>query len=224
MKHYQLNFTHDKRVRGRYNDPHTIDIVSKEYIKYMTEKNGDMFLHLDNQETLYEEMPDNIEGKLYKRNNVIDYMDVRPYYIGQVAVVSNKIKQIFERLNVSKNEYALKKISIKGFEDEFYIFFIPKINDTEFVYPKCIFAKRYDNAEGITTIFNSFEEYNNRTDYYKSKKVTLKSNYKDYDILFPRTTVCPYFSERIINAFQQENVVGYEIVKGGIYYTELDID
>ena len=41
MKHYQLNFTHDKRVRGRYNDPHTIDIVSKEYIKYMTEKNGD---------------------------------------------------------------------------------------------------------------------------------------------------------------------------------------
>ncbi|MDD5782677.1 MAG: hypothetical protein PUD30_07465, partial [Muribaculaceae bacterium] len=127
MKHYQLNFTHDKRVRGRYNDPHTIDIVSKEYIKYMTEKNGDMFLHLDNQDTLYEEMPDNIEGKLYKRNNVIDYMDVRPYYIGQVAVVSNKIKQIFERLNVSKNEYALKKISVKGFEDEFYIFFIPKI-------------------------------------------------------------------------------------------------
>ena len=203
MKHYQLNFTHDKRVRGRYNDPHTIDIVSKEYIKYMTEKNGDMFLHLDNQDTLYEEMPDNI---------------------GQVAVVSNKIKQIFERLNVSKNEYALKKISIKGFEDEFYIFFIPKINDTEFVYPKCIFAKRYDNAEGITTIFNSFEEYNNRTDFYKSKKVTLKSNYKDYDILFPRTIVCPYFSERIINAFQQENVVGYEIVKGGMYYTELDFD
>lgn len=224
MKHYQLDFTDDKRIRGRYNDPHTINIVSKEYIKYMSEKNGNMFLHLDNQETLYEEMPDNIEGKLYKRNNVVDYMNIRPYYIGQVAVVSNKIKQIFERLNVPKNEYALKKISIKDFEDEFYILFVPKINDTEFVYPKCIFAKMFDNFEGITTIFNSLEEYYNRTETYESKKVTLKSDYKDYDILFPRTTVCPYFSERIINAFQQENVVGHEIVKGGICYTELDFD
>ncbi|MGN0232652.1 MAG: hypothetical protein ACI4A8_10655 [Muribaculaceae bacterium] len=224
MKHYQLDFTDDKRIRGRYNDPHTINIVSKEYIKYMSEKNGNMFLHLDNQETLYEEMPENIEGKLYKRNNVVDYMNIRPYYIGQVAVVSNKIKQIFERLNVPKNEYALKKISIKDFEDEFYILFVPKINDTEFVYPKCIFAKMFDNFEGITTIFNSLEEYYNRTETYESKKVTLKSDYKDYDILFPRTTVCPYFSERIINAFQQENVVGHEIVKGGICYTELDFD
>ena len=66
-------------------------------------------MYFENKKSLYDEMPDNLRGKLIKRKGVIDFMDFTPSCISLVAVVSHKIKQIFDRLNVSEDEYVLKK-------------------------------------------------------------------------------------------------------------------
>lgn len=122
--YYQLCFTLEKSVRGNYETPHTIGIESKKFLRYILEKNKTISMYFENKKKLYDEMPDNLYGKLIKRKDVIDFMDFTPSCLSLVAVVSYKIKQIFEHLNVSKNEYIFKKISINGYAEEFYLLFI----------------------------------------------------------------------------------------------------
>ena len=121
MNHYQLSFTLEKSIRRNYEMPHTISIESKEFLRYNLEKNKTISMYFENKKSLYDEMPDNLRGKLIKRKGVIDFMDFTPSCISLVAVVSHKIKQIFERLNVSEDEYVFKKISIKDYDEEFYL-------------------------------------------------------------------------------------------------------
>ena len=52
------------------------------------------------------------------------------------------------------------------------------------------------------------------------KKIALKNIYRDYDLLYPQGCGF-YFSERIINAMQHDNIVGYDLVKGGYFYEEM---
>lgn len=102
-------------------------------------------LYFENRMDLYENMPDNLICKLLKRKNVIDFMDFTPACLSLIAVVSNKIKRILEHLDVSRNEYVLKRITVKDFSDDFYLLFLPIIPDTEFVYPRCVFEDMYDS-------------------------------------------------------------------------------
>lgn len=56
---------------------------------------------------------------------------------------------------------------------------------------------------------------------YCLKKVVLKDIYRDYDLLYPQGGGF-FFSERIVNAMQCENIVGYDLVKGGYFYEGID--
>ena len=217
--YYQLCFTLEKSVRGNYETPHTIGIESKKFLRYILEKNKTISMYFENKKKLYDDMPDNLYGKLIKRKDVIDFMDFTPSCLSLVAVVSYKIKQIFEHLNVSKNEYIFKKISINGYAEEFYLLFIPIIPDTEFIYPKCIFKDMFDN--GNIKTFNNRAEYYNDTNDYCLKKITLKDIYRNYDLLYPQGGGF-FFSERIVDAMQHEKIVGYDLIKGGCFYEEID--
>lgn len=139
MKYYQISYTLDEKTRGRYEMPHTINIESENFLRYITDKNKTISMYFENRENLYEDMPDNLSGELLTRKSVIDFMDFTPSCLSLIAVVSNKLKRIFEQLNVSKNEYVFKRISIKGYTEDHYLLFIPIIPDTEFIYPQCIF-------------------------------------------------------------------------------------
>lgn len=109
MKYYQLSFTLEKSIRGNHEIPHTINIESKNFLRYILEKSKTISMYFENRKNLYDEMPDNLRGKLIKRKGVIDFMDFTPSCLSLVAVVSYKMKQIFEHLNVSKGEYVFKK-------------------------------------------------------------------------------------------------------------------
>lgn len=115
MKYYQLSFTLDKKIRGRYEMPHTISIESKNFLKYISDKAKTISVYFENQRNFYDDMPDNLLGKLLKRSNVIDFMDFTPSCLSLVAVVSNNIKRIFEQLKISKDEYVFKRIFIEGY-------------------------------------------------------------------------------------------------------------
>lgn len=77
----------------------------------------------------------------------------------------------------------------------------------------------FDNGN-IKTFNNRTEYYNDPNDYCL-KKVVLKDTYRDYDLLYPQGGGF-FFSERIVNAMQRENIVGYNLVKGGYFYEEID--
>lgn len=208
----------DNHIRGRYETPHTIEIQSKDFIKYISDKFCNIQMYFENRKNLYEEMPDNLQGKLLKRKNLIDYMDYSPSCLSLRAIVSYKMKHILERLNVSKDEYVLKRIFIKGFSGEYYLLFVPIIRDTEFIYPRCVFREMF--GEHKITFFNNREEYYEDPKDYDIPILTLKDKYKDYDILSPQVCGC-FFSERVLNAMREENVVGYDIKTKGDFYSEL---
>lgn len=219
MKYYQISYTLDEKTRGRYEMPHTISIESQSFLRYIADKNKTISMYFENRENLYEDMPDNLFGKLLTRKSVIDFMDFTPSCLSLIAVVSNKLKRIFEQLNVSKNEYVFKRISIKGYTENHYLLFIPIIPDTEFIYPQCIFVDMFDDK--IIKQFNNRVDYYNNPNDYCLKKVVLENRYKDYDLLYPQGGGF-FFSERIVNAMKQENVIGYDVIKGECFFEEID--
>lgn len=221
MRHYQLWFSLDEKLRGGHEMPHTISIESERFLEYMSDKAKNVSAYFENKKGLYEDMPDELSGRLMERNSVVDFMDFTPACLSLVAVVSENVKRIFEGLNVSKNEYVLRKIAVEGFGERFYLLFIPLISDVEFVYPKCVFEDMFD--EGVTKTFCDRAEYYGDSNYYCLKKVTLGRSYEDWDLLYPQGGGF-FFSERIVDAMRQEGVVGYDIVRGGCFYEEIDFE
>lgn len=136
MEYHQLTFTLDKQVRGKYEMPHTVCIESKNFTEYILERNRNISMYFENKKDLYERMPDHLHGKLLKRKNAIDFMDFAPSCLSLVAVISDRIKKIFNQLNVSTEEYVLKTYLLKDVRKisifcsflllEIQILFIPK--------------------------------------------------------------------------------------------------
>lgn len=83
-------------------------IESKNFLSYILEKIKLSLCILKTKDFVWRNA-DNLRGKLIKRNGVIDFMDFTPSCLSLVAVVSYKMKQIFEHLNVSKDEYCPRK-------------------------------------------------------------------------------------------------------------------
>lgn len=220
-KYYQLEFTLDPKIRGRYEMPHTVEITSKEFISYTRTFATNIEMYVENKAMFYCNMPEGITGKLLKRKTFIDYMDFTPFVFSLVAVISEKIKMIFDNLGVREDECVLKKITIKNEDKNYYLMFVPLIRDTEFIYSKCVFMPFFDRQQIV--LFNSREEYYNSLGDYTLKKITLPLKYASYKILNPQNSDV-FFSEDIIKAFEQENIQGYEIITRGEFLRELYFD
>ena len=219
--YYQITFTLDKKIRGRYEMPHTIKLCSKDFLNYIAEKNRNISMYFANKNDLYENIPNGIIGHILKRKNFVDIMDFTPACLSLKAVVSEKVKNIFENLQINEIEYFLKEITITGFENKFYLLFVPIIRDSEFVYPKCEFVNMFDDSD--KKIFKNRQEYYSDKETYFLQKVTLSSKYQGFDLLYPQGSDV-FFSEKIINAFEREGVIGYDIIKGGCFYSEIGFD
>lgn len=72
-------------------------------------------------------------------------------------------------------------------------------------------------------IFKNRQEYYSDKETYFLQKVTLSSKYQGFDLLYPQGSDV-FFSEKIINAFEREGVIGYDIIKGGCFYSEIGFD
>lgn len=103
--YYQITFTLDKRIRGRYEMPHTVKIKSENFLNYMSEKNKNISMYFENKHELYINMPNEINGHIIKRKDYVDFMDFSPACLSLKAVVSTKVKNIFEQIHVRKSEY-----------------------------------------------------------------------------------------------------------------------
>ena len=74
MEYFQIDFTLDKKVRGRYEMPHTIEITSKEVSEYI-DQNLSYKSNCESIDDVLDNLPEPVVGKLLKRKDVVDYMD-----------------------------------------------------------------------------------------------------------------------------------------------------
>lgn len=217
-KYYQITTTIDPKVIGRSSGPYTIKITTKGFGKYAMENCRGMLMYFAHKDTIYEHLPDNLTGTLERKKKCIDYMDYYPKFLSLNAVVSERIKRILEELNVGKNEYILKPITIKNADEPYYLLFVPILDYSELIFPKTVFEDIFPKdafgrvlVKGEDIVFNSVEEYLSTKGAYTIRKGVLPQKYSEYDIL--HLPACPeaFFSERILKAFEEAGIVGYDI-------------
>lgn len=230
-KYYNIQISWDEKLLKNRAVPQSVKITSKEFDIYMraNEFQGDWNAYSKRQTWLFDNIPEPIYGKLdYK--GPIDYM--WPYYVrnSMIACVSEKVKTIFERLNVSKEEYILKRVFIKGYEDTpFYLLFVPLRPANDIIFPACTIVER--GVAGTFDVRPVSVQINNYDDLCKARdremietsvrELVVKKDYYGMDVFQFQGQMAVFCLERLANAFREENVVGAEISEGDWFHSAL---
>ena len=220
-KYYQIRASIDSRIIGKSESPLSVQIKNKTFY----EQSGKYFLdvnkYFEEQLNLYDNFPKNLEGKMYQKNkNPIDIMNVMPFYMGLQFAVSEKVVNIFDNLSVDKAEYHIEEFTIAGSNDKFYFLFIPMLKNEDYIdFSQSIFIEDFNEEE---IIFGSYDVYRKKSKdiNYLAKHLFVTFELQNRDIISLQKGK-PFYSERIIDAFQKENVIGYEIISGGDYKIDL---
>ena len=74
---------------------------------------------------------------------------------------------------------------------------------------------------GECKVFQNRKEFYNDNDIYFPKRITLTPKYRNQDLLYPQGSDV-FFSKRVLDAFADEKIVGYDIIKGGCFYCTVE--
>lgn len=221
-KYYQIDCSIDRKIIGRSELPLTVEVKDKEFLDYRKR-----FFYIDdyfeNESGLYGDFPKGIKGKMYQRKkDPVDFMLVMPTSFNPKYIVSGKVKNIFEKIFIDKSEYHLEELTIEGHPERFYFLFLPLLKSLEYVdYSKTIF---YDSTNDNYAVFGTYHksqiECNKNIGYY-AKKLYVAKELESRDIINLQTSIHPFFSKKIIDAFAEESILGYDIIKSGDFKIEL---
>ena len=213
-QYYEIvQVTYDDEILKRKAMAQKLVIKTPEYFEFMNKFCKTRADNIHNNPWLYQNIPDNLEGELQYKDNRWDYMDTEFFRYGLVAAVSEKVKKIFEDLNISKDEYVMKPILDRRYGIQYYLLFVYIIPTSELIYPDSVFYEWL--KEDVKIQFQSYEErmrvFNEKKTSFPIWKTVLPKKYADRDIILMESAGGdPYFSERIINAFKEQKVFGYE--------------
>ena len=129
---------------------------------------------------------------------------------GLTALGSERVKRILEDLNVSQDEYVLKPISVEGSDRQIYLLFIKTISDAELIYPESTF--NVDESESMMH-FSSYNERAMVPDGCGVRDIFLPESYRNRDIINLQSSVPVFFSLRLADAFEKNNIKGFAVVK-----------
>lgn len=222
-------FTIDHQHIGRGELPHAVGFCDRKIEEALHVHAWNIDLYSENKDDLMDLIPEDTPCKLTNRKTPVDYMDYSKSIVSLVAIVSQKVKNIFDDLKIRPEECSFRRVSLKGFENEpFYILFIPRIPHSEIVLSKCDFCSTETYDLQNTVKFTSWKEAREAFPKYKIHKVVLKKEYDNYDVLQPIECIYPFYSERLVKEFERENVVGYHIFRGwhfeNYFKPELEFD
>lgn len=214
-KYYQIDTSIDPKIIGRSELPLTVEIKDKIFSEQSKKYTLNITEYFKDEKILYSIFPKQLKGKMCQRKKQpIDVMRVMPYHPVIEFVISEKVKIILETLKVNKSEYHVEEFSIEGSDENFYFLFIPLLQNSEYVdYEKTVY---YDGLNKKYVIFGNFEKYEEekKKNNYMAKTLYVNKKLESRDIISVQAGG-PFYSERIIEAFRMENVIGYDMVNGG---------
>lgn len=177
-----------------------IKIQTKEWDDFILKYTRTDRLYQENQDWIFNNIPDNIEGQLDYNDDSWDF--IQAYYIrsGLVAAVSGRIKTILEESSVSKDEYVLIPIRIKETEEPYYLLFIHSIGHSEIDFT----ASLYDTHRK----FSSVSEFREDPDSHSIAYPVIPQKYAGRDLIYIENGKETYMSARLIKAFREANIKG----------------
>lgn len=219
--YYQLKATIDPKIIGKSELPLTVEIKDKTFASQSREYMLDVEKYFEDKDMILKHFPQNLVGKMYQRKkDPIDIMLSMPMYMSIEFIVSKKVKDILDGFDIDPSEYQTVELSIEGQSEAYYFLFIPMLRNKDYVdYQKSIFhSARLDN----TTIFGTYEDYlSERNNGYRVKTLYVSNKLRDRDIVSVQAAG-PFFSERIVEAFHENQIIGYDVVEKGDFKVELN--
>ena len=210
----------DEHLLKNRSHPQWVHILNKEYCKYMIERDANFLIEYAKslssiQKQLFSHFDYDFKGKMdYK--GAQDYMDVWPKFKGCFGVINEKIKHIFEELNISKEEYILHPISIEGVEDNYYLMFIFQIPISNIILSSSVYCNGR-HPEVVYDLKTPDQFYDGDFDGIKPLHIVLDKRFSNVDILRIESCQHTFFSERLVDNLTQNNIIGLDYKTPGIY-------
>ncbi len=219
-KYFQLESTLESKIIGRSELPLTVEIKDKIFANQSREYMLDVEKYFEDKDKILKHFPKNLVGKMYHRKKApVDIMLSMPMYMSIEFIVSKKVKNILDGLAINHAEYQTIELTIDGQSEPYYFLFIPMLRNKDYVdYKNSIFhSARLDN----TTSFGTYEDYlSERNNGYRVKTLYVSNELRDRDIISLQSAG-PFFSERIVEAFHEKQVIGHDIINGGDFKVDL---
>jgi hypothetical protein len=219
---HQISVSYDERLLKRHAEPQSVSITTPRFFKeyYPNIRDWDWTVYFANRDCFYRSIPNPLIGKLWYKGP-IDFMDACYLRKGMVACVSEKIRRILMELQVNKEEYILHPIVISKEEALYYILFIPflSIEELKIDFDNSVFDYALWPNEKLRYFRSKEELYEyllNRDNPLRTKRLVLDKSLMQRDIInagFIHGDI--YFSNRIIEAFNEEQVIGYQVLQPG---------
>ena len=219
---YQIRVSYEEKLLKRRSEPQSVSITTRDFFTkyYPRLYDWDWDSYFADRKGFYNRFPNPLTGKLWYKGP-IDFMDACYLRIGMVACVSEKVKNILFQLHVNEEEYVLHPISISNEDAPYYVLFVPflTVDELKIDYSYTVF----DTALWPNETLISFKDKNDISAYLLekdnqllAKKLVLDKSLSERDIInagYIHGFI--HFSERIINAFEKNNVVGYQVLQPG---------
>lgn len=215
MEYYNVRVSWDEKLLKRKGNPQGVEIVSKGWNAYMRANlptwAPDVYNRLS-QGPLFTEMPRPIVGKLsYPKSPIWDYMEAYPFRAGMHACVSERVKTLFEKLQVSQQEYRLEPISVAGVNEPLYLFFTPQIvawKDIDVDYESSRFVDFHN--ETVPNVTEQLFDELRPSGECSPRNVVAKNHPPFKDILQVQYCSYVFISARLLNAFHEEQLIGID--------------
>jgi hypothetical protein len=220
----QIEVSWDEKLLKRRTAPQSVSITTKDFFTkyYPRLYDWDWKTYFSNREGFYKIIPSPLTGKLWYKGP-IDFMEACYTRQGMIACVSKKVKDIIIGLNGSEREFIFHPIRIFGEDDIFYILFVPflSVEELGINYHYSIFGTKNIKTDEKTIV--SFYDDQTLDEYVSDNdnplltfNLVLNPAIKNRDVINAGYIHgYTYFSDRIVNAFEENHIVGYEVLKPG---------
>lgn len=222
LSYHQIRVSYDEKLLNRRAEPQSVSITTpnffKQYYPHLYE--WDWNKYFAEREYFYRSMPNPLVGKLWYKGP-IDFMDACYLRKGMVACVSEKVRRILIELHVNKEEYILHPIVISKEDASYYVLFVPflSIEELKIDFDNTVFdfAPWPDEQLGSFRGKEELYEYLSKNDKpLRTNTLVLNESLTQRDIInagFIHGDI--YFSDRILDAFNEEHVIGYQVLRPG---------
>lgn len=224
----QISYCPEPKVIGVRNGIYQLEIDEKKLrtspfeLRFMESVfwAGDIDVFLQKRKEIFDFNPKNLEGVLLKSAKVTDIMVFSPWSFGIRFIVSEKVVNVLTKNNVSKQEYHLLPIDIRGIDIRYFMLFIPYIPKEEIIFSRSIYYEQND-LTGQRKYFKSVDspkEYEKQTaDTYSITfdRICLPQKYQAYDLLDVIVLPYLYVSEVLLEELQSSEITSLNCLEGG---------
>lgn len=157
-----------------------------------------------------------LKGKLLPKANVTDLMGYTPHFFGFHYLISQKVANCLKEENVSKEEYHLLKVDIKGLDEDYYLLYVPWISSSEIVFSESLIYGTFDANSSDKKYFDikNYDDYNElqeKEPFNSFDKVVLSHQFKTKSIISIQGITELFFSDSLAEKILAKNVSSFKI-------------